>query len=163
MMFQFKKSEKKLIVGGGINIASLLGIEDTQMYQAAFLGRCTSLFGEPNDTSADHENLYTYYIKAEADTGEIIDLEIYFGPSGPAIACHDGEIEEKAVYELAKKILATEPADCRIQSGYGDTSVRIIMGVENGEAFYKTLFPGMTEDMSDEEIEAAFRKLFGAE
>lgn len=159
--FTFVKSDVELEPGPGWNVAELLDLEDTQMYQAAFLGRCMTLFGEPYDTTDNHESLYTYYIRAVGEDGNEIPLEIYFGPSGPAIGVPDGEKEKKAAVELAKNIMKAKPMDCRIQSGYDDTSVRIIMGVENGVPFYKTLFPGMSEDMTEEEIQEFMKNLFG--
>lgn len=158
--FRFTKSEEEFLSGNGICIESMLNLENTQMYQAAFLGRCMTLFGEPNITSDDHEALYSYYIIAEDENGKKANLEIYFGSGGPSIGVGDSEWEKQAAIELAKAVLAAEPKDYKIQSSYDDTGVKIIMGVENGEPFYKTLFPGMTEDMSPEEMMEAMAKMF---
>ncbi len=158
--FTFVKSDMELESAPGWNVAELLDLEDTQMYQAAFLGRCMTLFGKPYDTTDNHEALYTYYIRAVSENGNEIPLEIYFGPSGPAIGVPDGKKEKQAAVELAKTIMKTKPMDCSIQSGYDDTSVRIIMGVKDGVPFYRTLFPGMSEDMTEEEIQEFMKNLF---
>lgn len=160
-MFKFEKSETMLENGGGLNIADLLDIDDTQMYQAAFLGRCKTLFGEPYSTSDDNEALYSYYIKALEEDGSEVNLEIYYGSGGPSVGVEDSETGERAAIELAKLIMEAEPSDYKIASSYDDLSVRIVMGVENGEPFYKTLLPGMSEDMPEEEMMKAMEEFFG--
>lgn len=44
--------------------------------------------------SDDHEILYSYYIIAEDNHGKKLELEVYFGPSGPLIGVGDSEWEK---------------------------------------------------------------------
>lgn len=139
-IYKFKKSDTDLINGGGVTIASITHTPDTQKYQATFLGRCVALFGEPYDVSDNYEALYNYFIIAEDENGNTANLEIYFGSGGPSIGYGESEFEEKAAIALARKLLMTEPVDCEISSTYDDASVRVIMGVKNGEPFYESFF-----------------------
>ena len=86
-MYNFKRGKAdKNVQMSGWNVAELLGLEDSQEHQASYLGKVKTLFGEPDSTSSDMEDLFSYDIVAEDSDGNVIPLEIYFGPSGPAIA-----------------------------------------------------------------------------
>ena len=161
-MYNFKRGKAdKNVQMPGWNVAALLGLEDTQEHQASDLGKVKTLFGEPDSTSSDMEDLFSYDIVAEDSDGNVIPLEIYFGPSGPAIASPDGDEAKKAVTELAKKIIAAEPTDYEIQCVYEDVGVKVVLGVKDGKSYYASLLPGMTMDMTDEEKMAIAAEYFG--
>ncbi|MGN0537550.1 MAG: hypothetical protein ACI4M3_06195 [Acutalibacteraceae bacterium] len=147
-MFVFKKSSSYASHEiYGTNVANLLGLEDTKEYQALYLGKVKTLFGEPDMLTADMENLFSLYVNAEDTKGNLIPLEIYFGPSGPAISAPSGDLAEKAVRELAEKIMAAEPSDYEVECVYEDVGVTVKMGVKDGKPFCDSLFPNMPDDM----------------
>lgn len=151
-MYTFRRGKlKESVQMGGWNVAELLGLADSQEYQAAYLGKVKTLFGEPDSTSYDMENLFSYDIVAESSAGNAIQLVIYFGPSGPSIASPDGDDAKAAVTELAKQIIDAKPTDYEIECEYEDIPVTVILGVKDGKPYCESLFPGMTRDMSEEE------------
>ena len=74
------------------------------------------MFGDENVTN-DHEALLSYIVAAEDEAGEVIYLEVYFGPSGPAIGGSAGENYAKAAEELEKKKKAEEERKKREEAG----------------------------------------------
>lgn len=158
-MYKFER--KKLSSGktmAGNNVAEILELDDDQAFQAVFLGKVKTLFGEPDYSTADMEDLYSYEMIAIDENQTEIPLEIYYGPSGPSIAAPTDEEHEQAVLELAQMIMDAKPSDYEIRCVYEDVGVTVIMGVKQGQPYYKSLFPGMTEDMTEEEMMAFFEE-----
>lgn len=122
------------------------GIYDDQYkaeYQSLFIGQVLNLFGEPDYTTEDNENLYSKAVCAEDKEGNVIYFEVYFGQSGPAIGGtdHRDEIIRKAADELAEIIMAAEPKDFEYKSVYEDLGVTIRMGVKDGRPYYESDIP----------------------
>jgi len=157
--FQFRKAEWELLPRGR---SWILGVYSSFTYDAAsgtygsliydsayhslFIGQLLTLFGNADYLTENNENLLSYAIEAKRDDGEIIYLEVYYGPSGPAIGgIASEEIYTNAAKELSKLIMDAEPTDFEISSTYEDVGCSVIMGVKNGKPYY--------EDTSPEEID----------
>lgn len=113
-----------------------------------YIGQVIALFGEPEHQTEDNEDLFSQAVSATDKDGNVFYLEVYYGPSGPAItgfADENNDLGEeeyqKAIDELADYIMDAEPADFEWISEYGDTGVSLKMGVKDGEAYYVTEFP----------------------
>lgn len=108
-------------------------------YHGLFLGQVVTLFGAENLTN-NNEDLISHAVAAENENGEVIYLEVYYGPSGPAIGGQDGENFEEAAKELEEVIRNTVPIDFEATSVYEDVGVSIRMGTKNGKGFYEADF-----------------------
>lgn len=115
-------------------------------HHSLFIGQVLTLFGNADYYTSDNEDLFSYVIAARNKNGEEIYLEVYYGPSGPALGGLDGDDYAKAADELAKIIMEAEPTDFEIESVYEDLDITIKMGVKDGEPYYDNIFP---EDMFD--------------
>ena len=91
----------------------------------------------------DNENLFCKAVSAEDKDGDVIYLDVYYGPSGPAIG---GDVRDeesrKAADALAEYIMTAEPKDFEYTSVYEDFGLTVIMGVENGKPYYISDTPG---------------------
>lgn len=117
-------------------------------YHGLFLGQVVTLFGAENLTE-NNEDLISHAVAAENENGDIIYLEVYYGPSGPAIGGQDGENFEEAAKELEDIIRNTVPVDFECSSVYEDVGVSIRMGTKNGKGFYEADFGEMDFDEMD--------------
>ena len=106
-------------------------------YHGLFIGQVVTMFGD-DCVTGDNEALISIVVAAEDNNKNIIFLEVYYGPSGPAIGGNDGENYEKAALELERIIRGIEPIDYECVSVYGDYEVTIRMGTRNGKGFYET-------------------------
>lgn len=116
-------------------------------YHSLFIGQLYTLFGKPDYLTTNNEDLLSYVVAAEDKNGKIIYLEVYYGPSGPAIGGLDGEEYILAANELEKIIMAAKPTDFEIESTYEDVGVTIKMGVKHGRPYYDNIFPDGFFDM----------------
>ncbi len=114
-------------------------------YNGLFVGQVVTMFGDENVTN-DHEALLSYVVAAEDEAGDVIYLEVYFGPSGPAIGGSEGENYDKAAEELENVIRSIEPIDYECECIYfdmcdlgGDT----IMGTKDGKGYYRVEIGGV--------------------
>lgn len=108
-------------------------------YNGLFVGQVVTMFGDENVTN-DHEALLSYIVAAEDEAGDVIYLEVYFGPSGPAIGGSAGENYAKAAEELESVIRGIEPIDYECECTYFDLidiGGGAIMGTKNGKGYYR--------------------------
>lgn len=130
--------------GGFRNLYS----EDTAEKHSLFIGQVIARFGEPEHQTEDNEDLFSQMVSATDKSGKVFYLEVYYGPSGPAITGFvdeedhqtEGDVQ-KAIDELAEYIMDAEPADFEWESEYGDLSVTIRIGVKDGKPYYETELP----------------------
>ena len=145
--------QQKCLFGGSL-ICWVRGPGDSKMEQELVLayGRMLALFGPPLYIDPDLENQYRYCIEAKDDQGSIVYLDVYSGPSGPAIGGDpEGDIEREAAEELAALILSTGPEDYDYVGYYLDGPCKVHMGIKNGQPFIEE------SELTDEE----FRKILG--
>lgn len=140
-MYNFKACSPDLLTYGGSKIRNLYEDKPSE-YHSLFIGQVLSRFGEPDYVTEDNENLFSKAVSAEDKNGNTVYLEIYYGPSGPAIG-GDVSSEEcrKAADELAEFIMSAEPKDFEYKSVYEDFGVTVTMGVENGKPYYQSDIP----------------------
>lgn len=106
-------------------------------YQSLFIGQLLTLFGSADYVTENNEELLSYVVAAEDEEGNVIYLEAYYGPSGPAIGGIAGdEAYENAAGELAWLIMNAEASDFELSSVYEDIGISLKMGVKDGQAYY---------------------------
>lgn len=113
-------------------------------YNGLFVGQVVTMFGDRNVTN-DHEALLSYIVAAENEAGDVIYLEVYFGPSGPAIGGSEGENYAKAAEELEAVICSIEPIDYECECTYFDLfpfGGGTVMGTKDGKGYYRTEIGG---------------------
>ena len=141
-MYNFKPCSPDLLSNGSSKIRNLYDDKAAE-YHSLFIGQVLSRFGEPDYITEDNENLFSKAVSAEDKDGNVIYLDVYYGPSGPAIG---GDVRDeesrKAADALAEYIMAAEPKDFEYTSVYEDFGVTVIMGVENGKPYYISDVPG---------------------
>lgn len=134
-MFTFKRADSSKYQGG-CNIMNV-GNGSIQAAQL-FPGQAIALFGQPDEFTEDYEQMFTMVVSAEREGCEPIYLEIYHGPSGPAIGGDSSSIEANAAAkELAALLIAAKPADYDWEGDYADVPVHIRMGIKNGVPYYE--------------------------
>lgn len=110
-----------------------------------FVGQVVTMFGDRNVTN-DHEALLSYVVAAEDASGEVIYLEVYFGPSGPAIGGSAGENYDRAAKELEDVIRSIEPIDYECECIYFDLfpfGGGTVMGTKAGKGYYRAEIDGV--------------------
>ena len=113
-------------------------------YNGLFVGQVVTMFGDRNVTT-DYEALLSYIVAAENEAGDVIYLEVYFGPSGPAIGGSAGENYDKAAKELEAVIRSIEPIDYECECTYFDLfpfGGGTVMGTKDGKGYYRTEIGG---------------------
>lgn len=135
-MYNFKPCSPDLLTNGSSKIRNLYDDKAAE-YHSLFVGQVLSRFGEPDYITEDNENLFSKAVSAEDKDGNVIYLDVYYGPSGPAIG---GDVRDeesrKAADALAEYIMAAEPKDFEYTSVYEDFGLTVIMGVKNGKPYY---------------------------
>lgn len=114
-------------------------------YNGLFVGQVVTMFGDENVTN-NHEALLSYVVAAEDEAGDVIYLEVYFGPSGPAIGGSEGENYDKAAEELENVIRSIEPIDYECECIYFDMcdlGGGTIMGTKDGKGYYRVEIGGV--------------------
>lgn len=141
IMYSFKACSPDLPASHRGKIRNLYEDKSSE-YHSLFIGQVLSRFGEPDYITEDNENLFSKAVSAEDKNGNSVYLEIYYGPSGPAIGGDVGSDESrKAADELAEFIMSAEPKDFEYKSVYEDFGVTVTMGVENGKPYYQSDIP----------------------
>ncbi len=106
-------------------------------YHSLFIGQLITLFGE-SENNNNIDALISYVVAAEKEDGSIIYLEVYYGPSGPAIGGLEREDYLLAAKELEQLIMSAKASDFEIKSVFEDYGVTLKMGVKDGKAYYDT-------------------------
>ena len=135
MIYTFKKTDPRSYEGGGLirNVYS----GETALKHSLFMGQAITLFGQPDFVQPDYEAMFSTMVSAEDKDGNILYLEVYHGPSGPAIGGNDDEQSKRAADELASLIENAEPTDYDWEGVYEDFEITIKMGVRNGVPYYE--------------------------
>lgn len=113
---------------------------------ALFWGKARTLFGEPNQQSADWENMYTYEIEASDGQNAPLYLEVYHGSGGSSVAMptEDNDVDhaayDQAKSELIALIESAQPADYVWEGVYEDIPVNIKYTVKDGKATVDSKF-----------------------
>lgn len=134
------------------------GYGEEAYYQGILcLGQLKTLFGEPLYITEDLENQYAYCISAANESGKKVYLQVYSGPSGPAIGGNMDGDSRQAADELAGLITGAEPEDYDYEGYYMDGPSAVKMGVRNGEPYMEE------KEISEEEFAELCKKLYGLE
>lgn len=139
-MYKFKKCDPKKLPQDRSLICNIYDEEAGQKH-SLFIGQVMKLFGRLDYMTDDYENAFSCAVSAKKDNGDILYLEIYHGPSGPAIGGMKNEDTIKAAQALSQIIMESEAVDYEKEFLYEDIPVKIRMGVKNGVPYYDSEFP----------------------
>ncbi|MCH5258010.1 MAG: hypothetical protein J1D87_12005 [Lachnospiraceae bacterium] len=146
--YKFYKADPNLLPLG---TSKILGVYDLEYdkktgyyyvkydstYQSLFIGQLLTLFGSADYVTENNEDLLSYVVAAEDEAGNVIYLNAYYGPSGPAIGgIANDEAYENAAGELAELIMSAKASDFELSSVYEDLGISLKMGVKDGQAYY---------------------------
>ena len=120
-------------------IRNLYEMESGEMH-SLFYGQVLTLFGEPDYVTKNNEDMFSQAVCGRTEEGREVYLEIYYGPSGPAIGGESEWCDKIAAYQLSELIMSAKPSDFEWSSVYYDIPAKVKMGVKNGEPYYKTLY-----------------------
>lgn len=114
---------------------------------ALFYGKLRTVFGEPDYTTDDYEDMYSYNVMAVGENGESFYLEVYHGASGASVGGKPFDIskEQEKIYmkvagELIAFIESAEPSDYVWEGVYEDTSENVRYTVKDGKACIESEF-----------------------
>lgn len=157
--YKFEACSHDVIKGVQFGFRNLYS-DDTADKHSLFIGQVIALFGNPEYKSEDNEDLFSQAVSATDKDGNVFYLEVYYGPSGPAITGFSdkksdfGEDDyQKAIDELAQYIMDAEPSDFEWVSVYDDIPMTLKMGVKNGKPYYENV-------ITDESLKELFEKKF---
>ncbi len=150
-MYKFRKAtEEEMSALENKAVSKLCSVYDlncTDEKFALFFGRLRTVFGEPDYTSDDYENMYSYDIMAVGENGESFYLEVYHGQSGASvggkplyISKEKEEVYMKAASELITLIESAEPSDYVWQGVYEDIPMNVKYTVKDGTAYVESEF-----------------------
>lgn len=113
---------------------------------ALVLGKLNTLFGEPT-LSANFDDVYTYYVVAEAPGKEPVGLCIHEYNNAPSVDYPVGS--EDAAKALADAINAAEPADYEYNIKFGEDFSMVTYFVKDGKAGSKSRTQTIMEIFDD--------------
>ena len=137
-MYTFERADRQKY-DGECNIMSVS--DGSQDAEVRYPGQAIALFGQPDFFTEDYEDIFSMVVAAKSEDGEILYLEIYQGPSGPAIGGKNDDTHKAAAKELAKMLKVAKPADYDWEGDYEDVPVHIKMGIKNGSVYYDSDMP----------------------
>ncbi len=143
-MYTFEKTDKDRYKSGS-------RIMNVDCKEELYPSKVITLFGQPDYFTDDYEQLFSCVVAAKDENGGEFVLEIYHGPSGPAIGGGNSAEEKAAAAELAELIKAAELTDYEWEGDYEDIPVHIRMGVKNGVPYNESDMPE-DEDFDPEEF-----------
>ena len=108
------------------------------------LGQLKTLFGEPLYVTKNLEDQYAYCILAAGEDGKEIYLQVYSGPTGPAIGGEQDADSARAADALAELITSAKAADYDYEGYYMHGPCIVREGVRGGEPY-----------MEEEELDAS--------
>ena len=130
-----------------VDISPEYSKDSTEVY-----GRLLAAFGQPAYTTMDLEDAYCYVITATDASGNEHVLNVYDGPSGPAIGGEYSALD--AAEQLRQYISTFAPADYEYEGYYFDGPTKVRRGIANGEVFYSEV------EISDEEYGQAYKLVY---
>lgn len=119
-------------------IRNLYEMESAEKH-SLFYGQVLTLFGDADYMTKNNEDMFSCAVCGKQEDGREVYLEIYYGPSGPAIGGGNEWCDKIAAYQLSELIISADPTDYEWSSIYRDIPAKVKMGVKNGEPYYDTL------------------------
>lgn len=143
--YTFEKCDPDEVTTASSKICNVYDYTDG-LGESLFLGQVKTLFGEPDYMTMDNENMFSCIVKATDEDGNVLYLDIYYGPTGSAIGGDDTEESELAAEELKSLIKSAEPTDYEWVSYYMDIPVKVEMGVVNGKPYRHDEILNLTDE-----------------
>lgn len=141
LMYTFKPCSPELLPYGTSKLCSVYDDMSAE-YHSLFIGQALALFGEADRVTMSNEDLFSKVVSAEDKDGNVVYLEVYYGPSGPAIGGDDADEQaQRASEALVDYIMQAQPKDFEYVSVYEDLDVTVRMGVKDGRPYYESEFP----------------------
>ena len=110
------------------------GEMESQEDAAIAEGKLLSAFGQPEYTSENYENSFSYFIRATANDGRSVMLEVYGMGVVHIGASQSDEITMQAAKALVEYVNAFKPTDYERTVYYLDFDLQIDIQVKNGKA-----------------------------
>ncbi len=162
--FEFKAQDMETMnktAMGTSKIRNILGPEaGAWAYQGGStlcLGQLKTLFGEPLYVTKNLEDQYAYCILAAGEDGKEIYLQVYSGPTGPAIGGEQDADSARAADALAELITSAKAADYDYEGYYMDGPCIVREGVRGGEPYIEE----EELDASGEEFAKICEEIYG--
>ncbi len=143
--YTFEKCDPAEVTTASSKICNVYDYTDG-LGESLFLGQVKTLFGEPDYMTMDNENMFSCIVKATDEDGNVLYLDIYYGPTGSAIGGADTEESKLAAEELKSLIKSAEPTDYEWVSYYMDIPVKVEMGVVNGKPYRHDEMLNLTDE-----------------
>lgn len=150
---QDMKTMQKTIMGSS-KIRNIEGMPGDEVLR---LGQLMTLFGDPLYITKNLEDQYSYCILAKNESGKEFYLNVYSGPSGPAIGGQQNDDSKAAADELAELIAGAKASDYEYEGYYLDGPCVVRMGIRNGEPYCEE----EELDESGEEFRRACEEIYG--
>jgi len=132
MKFKFEALQDDDLIGGSSYFMDF-GIMESQEDAAIAEGKLLSAFGEPEFTSENYENPFSYIIRATAEGGESVILSIYGAGVVHIGAKQQDEFAEQAATALIEYVNAFEPTDYSRTVYYLDCDLQLDIQVKDGK------------------------------
>jgi hypothetical protein len=140
-MFRFRKCRQEELPENRCWLTSLGDSSNAEV--CLTIGRLLELFGEPDYSTDDFDNLFSYAVVATDEYGNKVYLEIYHGPSGLSIGGERTERSKRPINDLKCAVYKVRAKDFCLSCVYNDLNVKVKMGIRHGIPFYET---GLNED-----------------
>ena len=146
MKFSFESLDFSEYSGGSYLMD--FGEMSSQKDAAIVEGKLLTAFGSPTETSEDYENSFKYVIRATANDGHSVMLNVYGMGVVHIGASQSDEITMQAAKALVEYVNAFKPTDYERTVYYLDFGLQIDIQVKNGKA--KITQSQISEDKANE-------------
>ena len=153
MIYSFETSNDVSLIAPSGKLLNIVEISASYNDDVTILyGQLLATFGEPAYMTQNLEDAYGYVIIARDEAGNEHVLNVYEGPSGPAIGGEESALV--AAHELVSRIRKAHPNDFEYEGYYLDGPSKVHRGIKNGKAFFSEI------ELTDDEYEQAYKKLY---
>lgn len=146
MKFSFESLDFSEYSGGSYLMD--FGEMSSQKDAAIVEGKLLTAFGSPAETSENYEDSFNYVIRATANDGRSVMLNVYGMGAVHIGASQSDEITMQAAKALVKYVNAFKPTDYERTVYYLDFGLQIDIQVKNGKA--KITQAQISEDKANE-------------
>ena len=136
MKFSFETLSKSEYKSG----SHLIDFSEMESEQSAALaeGRLLCVFGAPAEVSENYENSFNYYIRATAEDGRAVVLNVYGAGIVSIGADSQDEFALQAANALIEHVNSAAPKDYQRTVYYLDFQIQIDISVKNGQVSVST-------------------------
>ena len=152
MKFLFESMESAAEYAGSYLME--FGDMESEEDAAIVEGKLLTVFGTPTEVSDNYENSFNYYIRATAEDGRVVMLNIYNQGVIHIGASEEDDLTVQAANALIEYVNAAEVTDYQKTVYYADFCIEINITVKNGK-FSSSVLP-----ISEEKMGELFKKWY---